>query len=172
MCLAHDAAPAGVGGRGAETEIGEGRLGENGDRDLRRGVEQQGSERVRKNVSVEDTPFVCAERACGGDERGEVEALGDRAGYFPKDRNVEKGDRAQHGEPSRFVERGDEEGGQQGGKGEEQIGSLFLDAAHARDLPLALALALLFATATLLATTLAELLATLFDARRTEVETS
>ena len=52
------------------------------------------------------------------------------------------------------------------------LGSLFLDAAHARDLPLALALALLFATATLLATTLAELLATLFDARRTETETS
>ncbi len=45
------------------------------------------------------------------------------------------------------------------------LGSLFLNAAHARDLPLALALALLFATATLLATTLADLLATLFDSR-------
>ncbi len=55
------------------------------------------------------------------------------------------------------------------------LGSLFLNAAHARDLPLALALALLFATATLLATTLADLLATLFDkrldARRSENET-
>ena len=48
------------------------------------------------------------------------------------------------------------------------LGSLFLNAVHARDLPLALALALLFATATLLATTLAEFFATLLDARRTE----
>ncbi len=50
------------------------------------------------------------------------------------------------------------------------LGSLFLNAAHARDLPLALALALLFATATLLATTLAETLAALVDKRRTESE--
>ena len=50
------------------------------------------------------------------------------------------------------------------------LGSLFLNATHARDLPLALALALLFAVATMLATTLAELTATLFDARRMENE--
>ena len=48
------------------------------------------------------------------------------------------------------------------------LGSLFLNATHARDLPLALALALLFATATLLATTFAETLATTIDARRVD----
>jgi hypothetical protein len=122
LCLVQHAAPARPRRLRAEAEVAQGRLGQDGDGELRRRLHDQDAGDVRQHVLERDAKAPLAAGACGKHEIARPDGVGRGAGDAREHRDVEDADGDDRDDEPGAVERGQHDRREQRGEGEGEVG--------------------------------------------------